>query len=341
MPPAEIVSTPSSSASATASSTASGSPMPTSGPSANALSYSTRAEPPLLVRRIRSQPIEHDAQESRTAARSSSASSVVSAPKLWPGSAESALKVSRLESVPASRYFAVAGPKESARSAFEAASTAGRVVDGRAAVGADGDRLEELGAHHRAEPAAAGVAAVVRDRREADELLARRPDRGHPVGGAEPRAQRLLRGGGRQAPEVARGLEPRAVLVDDQDAGRVTGAADDDRIVAGPLAGDREVARRERVVEPVGQRRLRDDGELRARGQRRAHERGEDEGERRLRRERVAAVGPELAEQVGAQPRAADRPAQDIVPQREGLRAPVAEVHDQGPAEVAARRHAS
>ncbi len=45
---------------------------------------------------IRSQPIEHDAQLSRTAARSSSASVVVSVPKLRPGSAESALNVEQV-----------------------------------------------------------------------------------------------------------------------------------------------------------------------------------------------------------------------------------------------------
>ena len=103
--------------------------MPTSGPSANALSYSTRAERPSLVVMIRSQPIEHDAQLSRTAARSSSASVVVSVPKLRPGSAESALNVSRLASVPRSRYFAVAGPNERARRSLEAASTASRIGD--------------------------------------------------------------------------------------------------------------------------------------------------------------------------------------------------------------------
>ena len=109
-----------------------------------------------------------------------------------PGSAESALNVSRLESVPASRYFAVAGPNERARRSFAAASTAAGSCDGRAPVRAHGDRLEPLGAHHRAEPAAARVAAVVRDGREADQPLARGPDRRDAVGGAEPLAQRRL-----------------------------------------------------------------------------------------------------------------------------------------------------
>ena len=105
--------------------------MPSSGPSANALSYSTRAERPSRVVMIRSQPIEHDAQLSRTAARSSSASVVVSEPKLWPGSADSALNESRLESVPRSRYFAVAGPNERARRSFAAARTAAGSATGQ------------------------------------------------------------------------------------------------------------------------------------------------------------------------------------------------------------------
>jgi hypothetical protein len=124
VPPAEIVSTPSSSASAVAASTASGSSTPTSGPSAKALSYSTRASLPSLVVRIRSQPIEHDAQLSRTAARSSSCSVLVAPVKLRPGRAESALKESRFASVPSPRYFSVAGPKERARRSLAAASTA-------------------------------------------------------------------------------------------------------------------------------------------------------------------------------------------------------------------------
>ncbi len=115
---------PSSSARALAFSTSSASSIPTSGPSANALSYSTRAERPSLVFRIRSQPIEHDAHESRTAARSSSASVAVSVPKLRPGSAEIALNVSRFASVPRPRYLAVAGPNERVRRSFAAASTA-------------------------------------------------------------------------------------------------------------------------------------------------------------------------------------------------------------------------
>ena len=190
--------------------------MPTSGPSANALSYSTRAERPSLVVMIRSQPIEHDAQLSRTAARSSSSSVVVSVPKLWPGSAESALNDSRFASVPRSRYFAVAGPNERARRSLEAGEHRLRIGDGAAGRSAHGDGLQPLGAQDGAEAAAAGVAAVVGDRRVAHEPLAGRPDRGDAVRGPELLAQPGLGLRRRQAPQVAGVDHARAVAVDDQ-----------------------------------------------------------------------------------------------------------------------------
>ena len=158
---------------------------------------------------IRSQPIEHDAQLSRTAARSSSASVVVSVPKLRPGSAESALNVSRLASVPRSRYFAVAGPNERARRSLRGGEHRVGIGDRATRRRAHGDGLEPLGAEHGAEAAAAGVAAVVRDRRVAHEPLAGGPDRGDPVGGPELLAQPLLGLRGGQAPEVA-GVDDRA-----------------------------------------------------------------------------------------------------------------------------------
>jgi hypothetical protein len=93
------------------------------------------------------------------------------------------------------------------------------------------------------------VAAVVGDRRVLDEPLAGRADRRDPPRLAEPLAQALLGLGGGQAPEVAGRLEPRAVAVDEQHRRLGARAAHDDRVVAGQLAGDREVARGERVVE--------------------------------------------------------------------------------------------
>ncbi len=336
-----MVSTPSSSASSTAASTASASPMPTSGPSANALSYSTRAEPPLFVFMMRSQPIEHEAQESRTAARSSSTSGVVSAPKLWPGSAESALNVRRFESVPASRYLAVAGPNERARRSFAAASTAAGSCTGarRCARTATAlSSLDPITAPRPPRPAWRPSCDTVAKRTScspAGPMAATRyagPSRSRSAASAcaAGRPQRSPAGSSRG---------PR--FVDHERARLRAGAAHHDRVVARALARDREVARGQRVVEPLGQRRLGHDGELGARRERRADERGEDEGERRRGRERVAAVGSELRQQVRAEAGAADRAPQHVVAQGQRLRAPVAEVHDQGLAEVAARGHDS
>ena len=78
-----------------------------------------------------SQPIEHDAHESRATPRASARSSAasrgapakVAAWKLRVGRVEIALKASRLASVPSSRYFAVAGPKERSRRSRAAART--------------------------------------------------------------------------------------------------------------------------------------------------------------------------------------------------------------------------
>ena len=163
---------------------------------------------PALVAMMRSQPIEHEAQLSRTAARSSSSSVVVSVPKLWLGSAESALNDSRFASVPRSRYFAVAGPNERARRSLRPSAPP---PDRRGAAGRSphGDGLELLGAQDGAEAAAARVAAVMGDRRVAHEPLAGGPDRGDAVRGPEPLAQPGLGLRRRQAPQVA-GVDPRA-----------------------------------------------------------------------------------------------------------------------------------
>ena len=331
---------PSSSARAAALSTSSGSSTPTSGPSANALSYSTRAERPSLVFRIRSHPIEHEAQDSRTAARSSSASVVVSVPKLRPGQRRE--RVER-EQVRERAHAAVlrGGGAERARAQVLRRCEHGLRVGDRALLRrAHRDGLQPLRPHHGAEPAAARVATVVRDGREAHEPLARGPDRRDAVGGAEPLAQPRLGVGGGEAPEVGRVDHARAALVDDERARRVAGAAHDDRVMAGQLARDREVARRERVVQAVGQRRLRHDRELRARRQRRADERREHEHQRRSGRQRLDARRRERVQQVRAEPAAADARAQDVVLQRQHLAARPVEVDDERPAEVAARRHA-
>ena len=127
--------------------------------------------------------------------------------------------------MPSSRYFAVAGPNERARRSLRRGDHAGRVGRRDLGRGRHRDGLEALGAEHRAEPAAAGVAAVVADRRVAHAALAGRADRGDPQARPSALAQPGLGVGGRQAPEVGGRLEPRPVAVDEQHRRRVARAA--------------------------------------------------------------------------------------------------------------------
>ena len=153
------------------------------------------------------------AWRSASRARGSAASSNVPLWKLRVGSAPKRLNVSRLVAVPSSRYFAVAGPNERFdRSRLSAVSSRGlRPLD--APLAAHGDRLDLLGAEHRAAAAAAGVAAVVRDRRVAHQALARRPDRRDAEAGARaaPAAPPRCRGRSRRdTPPPARAARPAA-----------------------------------------------------------------------------------------------------------------------------------
>ena len=151
-------------------------------------------------------------------------------------------------------------------------------------------RLDVLGAEHRTEAAAAGVPAVVRERRVEHAALPRRADGGH-LASARPNRSRTEHLGVRRRPaDLAVGrLEPHVRAVDEQHAGPGGPADDDDRVVPGELARDGEVARRQRVGEHPGQGRLGHHGELRAGRERGPDQRGEDEGERCVRPERVDA----------------------------------------------------
>ena len=194
--------------------------------------------------------------------------------------------------MPSSRYFSVAGPNERSRSR-RGGQHGGWVrhlrLDARAA---HSHGLQVLRAHHGAEPAAAGVAAVVRHGGEPHQPLARGADRRDTPGRSEPLAQALLGWRPRQAPEIVRGLHPRALAVHEQHRGLLARAAHDDGVVACELALDGEVARRERVVQQACERRLRHHGELRARGERSA-----DEGEKT---NASGASGPSGSTSAGA-----------------------------------------
>jgi len=203
---------------------------------------------------------------------------------------------------------------------------------------AHGARLDPLAAQDRPQTAAPRVPAVVRDRGVRDPPLAGGPDRRDLPAMALPVAQRLLGVGRRPAPQVTSRLQPHVTVLDQQHR-RPGGPADQhDGVVAGQLPGDREVAAGQGVGEQSGQRRLGDDGELRAGGQGGADQGGEHEAQRGLGGERFDAGRSELGEQPGAQAHPAE-----VLPQhrgRDGQRAaaPVGDVDDQGPAEAAARR---
>ena len=151
----------------------------------------------------------------------------------------------------------------------------------------DEDGLDVLGPEHGPEPAAARVATVVADRGVADVPLPRGPDgRGLPPAPEPlPHGRLGLRGG--QPAQLGRSFEARPVAVDQQHRQHRRPPTHDDRVVPGELARDREPARRQRVGEQAGERRLGHDGELRAGRERGAHQRGEDERERRFRGERI------------------------------------------------------
>ena len=81
---------------------------------------------------------------------------------------------------------------------------------------------------------------------------------------------------------------------------------DHDRVAAAALAGDREAAAGERIVDPIRQRALADDGKLGRGGQRAADQRAEREDQRRIGRERIGTRVALLEQQPGAEPTAAE-----------------------------------
>ena len=131
-----------------------------------------------------SQPMVQAAQERRATRRAAFSSSPdrAAAPsnvpcwKLRVGRAAKRLNVSRLATVPSSRYLAVAGPNDRCDRSRGRRHHAGRVGHLDALRAGHRHRLEPLGAHDRPEPAAAGVAVLVADRGVADQVLAGRAD---------------------------------------------------------------------------------------------------------------------------------------------------------------------
>ncbi len=239
--------------------------------------------------------------------------------KLRVGSVPKRLNVSRLVAVPSSRYLAVAGPNERFdRSRLNAVSSPGYAHAVRC-VPRTANRLDVLAAEHGAAAAAAGMATVVRDGGIAHGALGRRSNRGNPVVGAQPCAQRVLGRLAGLAAQLLGWLEPDGPVVHDQHRQRGRAADDDDGIAAAALARQREAAAGQRVVEPLGQRAAADDGELRGRGERTADERAEREDERRFGRHRIGDRPAFVQQQARAKTASADICAQHRLRQRHPL----------------------
>ena len=154
------------------------------------------------------------------------------------------------------------------------------------------------------------------------------PDRQRAERRPEPRAQARLRLGGREAPRGRpRPRSARAVLDDDHDARPRRAPRQHERVDAAALQLDREAVARQRVADAVRERRLRDDGELGARG-----ERGADEGRERERPapppapadRRRAGLSRASSHVPEADP--ADEPPEDVVRERDRARRPRREV---------------
>ena len=113
--------------------------------------------------------------------------------------------------------------------------------------------------------------------------------------GPESRFERRFRDVARRSAKVFGRLEPDPPVINDQRRA-LTPVHDHDRVATASLAGNREAAAGQRVVDPVRQRALADDGKFRRRGEGTADQRTEDERKRRISRERIN-TGAALREQ--------------------------------------------
>jgi hypothetical protein len=125
------------------------------------------------------------------------------------------------------------------------------------------NRLDVLAPQHGATAAAAGMTPVVGDGGVSHATFTGGTNGRNAVIGAEPRAQLLFCHAARFASHVISRFEPYLPIVNDEHRqGRRT--PDDDKgIAAGALAGEREAAAGQGVVEASGQRAATDDGKFR------------------------------------------------------------------------------
>ena len=154
------------------------------------------------------------------------------------------------------------------------------------------------------------MSPVVRDCRVSHAAFTGGTDGRNAVIGAEPRAQPLFGRAARLASHVIGRFEPDLPVVNDEHRQRRGPPDEDEGVAAGTLAGEREAAAGQRVVEASRQRAATDDGEFRGGGERTTDERAERKDQRGGRRERISGGPTFVQKQPRPEAAAADALAQ-------------------------------
>ncbi len=122
------------------------------------------------------------------------------------------------------------------------------------------------------------------------------------------------------------GLQTDASIIDDERRGCRGTSQNHDRVATATFAGDREAAARKRIVDPIRERTLADDGKLGGRGERAADQWTEREDERGCGGQCVGARVAFFEEQPGAQAASSQELAQHRFRNRYPVDAPVRHV---------------
>ena len=199
------------------------------------------------------------------------------------------------------------------------------------------DRLDVLAAEDGAAATAPGMSSVVRDRGVTDRALPGRANRSNAVVRPQPRSQLLFSLVTRSAKDLVSRVQSNLPIVNDED-GPCGGAADnDDGVAATALAGHRESAAGQRVIEPVGQRTSRDDGKLGGGGEGTTDEWTEDKDERCFRRQRIGRGSALVEEQSRAKSAASDVLPEHGIGQRHASGAAAGDIDTQVAAVISER----
>ena len=179
----------------------------------------------------------------------------------------------------------------------------------------------------------------MRNRGEPNEAFPGRPDDEAFPSRTELRFQSLLRCS-HLAPAPRRSRhEFHAFFIHKQQARFRRSSRDHDGVKAGSLSCQREARGAQAVVDPVGQRGLRDDGELGRRRQRTTHEWTEGDNQRCFGRQRIHAEGSMLQKEPRPQSHATQVGSQNFFLQRNGSSLSGADIDPQIAPMVAVAHH--